>query len=150
MPMVNGRFYMNPALGAGMEEARSQTGGGDLREGSGEIEFGNAPGVGTGAGPQGANGPVHRVEIEAANGGFMARLLRHPAGVQTADGFAPRGGAMALRADGNGDDVPATRGGGAAVVTRQAGNGAPRGELHVFTHHQDLIDFLKRELTRQA
>jgi hypothetical protein len=163
MPMINGRFYMNPGLGTALERARAQATAAPMARG-GEIEIDHAaPDGNTAASEPGTTAPsgrdeeqfagpahpVHRVEIEAANGKFLAKLLRQhpgPAGAN-ADASAATGGS------GFGGDLGSGsmgHAGGAASVTRQAGLATPHEELHVFSHHQDLLNFLKQELERHV
>src|SRR5580704_4756640 len=101
MPMINGRFYMNPGLGAALERARGQAGEGFVApvaksseinldpSGANGSTTAGAPGA---ASPNGIEGgqftamgvPAHRMEIEAANGRFLARLHRQqPEAVRT-------------------------------------------------------------------
>lgn len=164
MPMINGRFYMNPGLGAALERARAQAGTGIAapKEPNSDLNVnaagGNAgttaslPGAAPTAGADarqftGVTHPVHRVEIEAANGKFLARLQRQKPGAAV--------GIPHTATDGDefgadlGGSSPA-RTGGAALVTRQEGDATPHAELHVFTHHQDLLNFLKQELERHV
>jgi hypothetical protein len=105
MPVIAGRYYMNPAHGAEIERAR---------QAEEDERMGGARGL-----PAQAGKAVHRVEIECADGGYVARLHRHPgqgAGRDEEGRFRP-------------GESPATR-----------------PSVHVFTNHNDLVDFLREEL----
>ncbi len=74
MPVIHGRYYMNPAMGAAVERARAAEGPADGEaQGNGEPER-DAHGQFV------APGAVHHVEIEVADGGYVARVQRHPHG----------------------------------------------------------------------
>ena len=99
MPVIAGRYYMNPAHGAEIERAR---------QAEEDERMGGARGK-----------AVHRVEIECADGGYVARLHRGPeqgAGRDEEGRFKP-------------GESPAVR-----------------PSVHVFTNHNDLVDFLREEL----
>ena len=82
MPVINGRFYMNPAMGSALERARfaEGQGGSDGNAGRGEDVARD------GQGRFAPAGPVHHVQIEAGDGGFVARVHRSPG---EADGGVP-------------------------------------------------------------
>jgi hypothetical protein len=86
MPLINGRFYMNPAAGTALERARIAEGQGSGEENSGQVADGPRDAQGRFA----AAGPVHHVEIEAGDGGFVARVHRSP--VEPANGSPSHGG----------------------------------------------------------
>lgn len=139
MPFINGRYYANPIMGEALEAAREaeaalaalenrarQNSGAPDGESSDESD--GASGSQNGA----ARGPIHRVEIEAAelvpahsgraSGGYVARVHRHqPVNSQT----------------------EASRSG-----TRTGGNSRGTAETHVFADHHDLLNFLRDELAR--
>ncbi len=149
MPMIRGRYYMNPAMGEALEEARARAEEGNAPRGSEDevADDGHAP---RGLHPHQrdeherdahgkfvAPGPVHRVEIESAEGGFIARLHRHPPhgrydGAHHPDGEAHRDGNEAH--DAHAMEMPSAR---------------PSPEVHVFTHHHDLVNFLRDELEKR-
>jgi hypothetical protein len=60
---------------------------------------------------------VHHIEIEVADGGYLARLHRHPQGSQSEPAPSPQDGGL-----------------------------PPRPSSHVFTDHHDLVEFLRSEL----
>ena len=110
MPMIHGRYYMNPAMGAAVERARAAeespedgADGESQRDAHGRFV---------------APGAVHHVEIEVADGGYLARLHRHPQSRQESENqSAPLHGGL-----------------------------PPRPSSHVFTDHHDLVEFLRSEL----
>lgn len=113
MPVIAGRYYMNPAHGAGIERAR-QAEAVRLPLTAPSMSRGEDERMGGGRGKA-----VHRVEIECADGGYVARLHRRPeqgAGRDEEGRFKP----------------------GESPATRPA--------VHVFTNHNDLVDFLRQEL----
>lgn len=113
MPLINGRFYMNPAAGTALERARIAEGQGNEEDNSGQAAGGPRDSQGRFAGA----GPVHHVEIDAGDGGFVARVHRSP--VEPANVAPSHGG------------VP------------------PRPTSHVFTDHNDLVEFLRNQLGSQ-
>lgn len=139
MPFINGRYYANPIMGEALEaareaeaalaalenRARQNTGAPD---GESSDESDGASGSQSGA----ASGPIHRVEIEAAelvpahsgraSGGYVARVHRHP----TADAI------------------------GTHASARNGGEAHGGAETHVFADHRDLVNFLRDELAKNA
>lgn len=108
MPIINGKFYMNPAAGAALERARTAE-----IEGASEKHDG-AERQRDSRGRFVPPGPVHRVEIEAADGGYVAHVHRQPPEAQQA---SPLPGGL-----------------------------PPHPTTHVFSNHQDLVQFLRDEL----
>jgi len=139
MPFVRGRYHINPTMGAALEAAREaeaallaleeqaraqRANGGDSNsDGDGESDASNEPTPEAGAG----TGPVHRVEIEAAE------VVPSHSG-RAARGFVARVHRSGTPGSGNGN---ATRG---AL--------SPPPETHVFSDHRDLVDFLGSELAK--
>jgi hypothetical protein len=142
MPMIRGRYYINPAMGAALERARSlneeNSPDGDHdgpHAGRGDAEYGSDRGE---PGRQGrgrsderdSRGSIHRIEIECAevgqNGagrsqrGYVAHLHRTPH--LGADHVSARPGQL------------------------PTGVFPSRATAHVFTDHNDLADFLREEL----
>lgn len=130
MPFINGRYHVNPIMGAALEAAREAEAAmlasqdhaqrnGDAADNadSTDADATNAPA---------ATAPVHRVEIEAseilpphsgrATSGFIARIHRSQ----------PQGSAGSFAAQ---------------MPTKP--------ETHVFSNHGDLIDFLHDELSKR-
>jgi hypothetical protein len=145
MPFINGRYYVNPIMGEALEAAREAEAAlaalenrgrqnSDARDGEPGNESGReSNGAATAPGADG-NGPIHRVEIEAAElvpshsgraaRGYVARVHRQPAAIATQNrtaGFVPR-----------------------------AAGGSGNRETHVFADHRDLVSFLRDELARDS
>jgi hypothetical protein len=141
MPMIHGRYYINPAMGAALERARSLNEE-NFPEGDGEgpratrrdteYDSDRAPRGRLARGhsdEHDSGGSIHRIEIECAqlghdgsgsHRGYVAHLHR-----------APHLGA---------DHVSARPG------QLPTGVFPPRPTAHVFTDHNDLADFLREEL----
>jgi hypothetical protein len=144
MPFIRGRYHINPIAGEALEAARAAEAAlseleeeahgvladsADSRDDTGgedDDEFGG--------GSQGDAGPIHRVEIEAAElvpshsgraqRGFVAHVHREAAG------------------------APGARGGVVSSSPRLPGEYpssayALRPQTHVFAGHRDLISFLR-------
>jgi hypothetical protein len=153
MPFIKGRYHVNPTMGEALEAAREaeaamralQRGG---RPGASDTSSDRAN-PGDDANPNDdpnaavdANGPIHRVEIEAAEvvpshsgraaRGFVARVHRAPA---QADDSSPAPRYAASRTDG----------------WRSASDSSmPPAETHVFSDHRDLVSFLRDELAKDC
>ena len=112
MPVINGRFYMNPAMGTALERARIADGQSEPGSNAGDAEDMPRDGQGRFS----VAGPVHHVQIEAGDGGFVARVQRSPSAA----------------ADGSSSQAAAP----------------PQPTSHVFTNHNDLVEFLRNELGR--
>jgi len=154
MPFIKGRYHINPIAGQALEAAREaeaallalehaaqQNRASDAD--SGADADGNAPfasRLDRDASRQNdaAPGPIHRVEIDAAETvpsnfghatrGFVARVHRAPAG--------PPAGAQSAAAD--------------ARAASSRLNHAPAPETHVFAGHRDLISFLRDEFAKDC
>jgi hypothetical protein len=157
MPIIRGRYYMNPTMGAAIENTRALGNASQLGDGpsdpftdedaseSSRQEAGDLPAT-----------AIHRVEIEisATRGGgryggrnsrgYVAHIHR-----ETIDA-APTGANSVRGAFG----VPSEAPGIAAHFGTQAAPGfVPRGvfalapETHVFTTPGDLVNFLRDTLT---
>ena len=136
MPMIRGRYHMNPAMGQALEEARARAEEGNAPRGSEEeIADGSEESrrrdarERDGRGRFVAPGPVHHVEIECAEGGYIARLHRH-----------------SPSADGDGREAIASHHAPGEAGDHGAAGMLSRPEVHVFGHHHDLVDFLREEL----
>ena len=135
MPFIRGRYHMNPIAGQALEAARDAEAAGlaDAAQQSQSDGQGNDDGYESGAQANADRGPIHRVEIEAAEmvpshsgraeRGFVARVHRQPAG----HAAAPAG---------YGEFPPSAN--------------ALRPETHVFSSHQDLVDFLHHEFAKDC
>ncbi len=166
MPMIGGRFYMNPAMGAAIENARAR--GDAMKLGAG-VQNGNSPGAnddasgwgGQGNGAQGSGedgsdsssrsgqpGAIQRVDIEVAETPGNARFASGSGGARSSRGYvahvhrqifeaAPAGASNIRTAFG----VPSATPG---IASR--GAYAPAPETHVFTTAGDLVNFLRDTL----
>jgi hypothetical protein len=139
MPFIRGRYHINPTMGEALEAAREaeaallaleqqaraqRANGSDLdSDGEGESDDGTESTPSAGAG----TGPVHHVEIEAAEV------------VPSHSGRAARGFVARVHRSG-------TTGNGNAGATRGALTPPP--ETHVFSDHRDLVNFLGAELAK--
>jgi hypothetical protein len=125
MPMIRGRYYMNPVMGQALEEARARETEGNAPRGSEDESVGQNANVRDARGRfqpaqnsrPAQDGPVHRMEIHCAEGGYAAHVYRHPPG-HVVDAGAPASGG--------------------------------RPAIHVFTNHHDLAQFVEDELDKNA
>jgi hypothetical protein len=133
MPMIRGRYYMNPVMGQALEEARAREAEGNAPRGSEEWAAGqNADGRDArgrfqpmqNSGPA-QDGPVHRMEIHCAEGGYAAHVFRHP-------------------------PEHAVDAGEPASAGRSFSSAPGRPAIHVFTNHHDLAQFVEDELGKHA
>ena len=179
MPYIRGRYYMNPVVGDALEAAREaeaalqalehaakvargDTGDEDAASagsssGSGDSSSSASSGANSSADPyaKSAPGPIHRVEIEAAElvpahsgrgqRGFVARIHRRANG-NAANANAPVQAAF----PGHSNSSPSIANGNAnASASPSARNSStkqnamrPAPETHVFSNHNDLTNFL--------
>jgi hypothetical protein len=139
MPFIQGRYYINRVLGEAQESAREAEAALAALEEPEQEEGGNE-----GASDQGpVSGPIHRLEIEAAEmvpshsgrgeRGYVARVHRKPAVPEAA---------------GQADDVFASHGGSLANAMATRAARAPHPETRVFNNHDDLLSFLRDELAK--
>ena len=135
MPFIRGRYHINPTMGEALEAAREaeaallaleqrareqRADGGDPdSDGDSESDDGTEAAPGT--------GPVHHVEIEAAEV------------VPSHSGRAARGFVARVHRSGT------TRNGSAGAA--RGGSTSPP-ETHVFSDHRDLVNFLGDELAK--
>ena len=155
MPFIRGRYHINAIAGEALEAAREAEAallamGHDAEQAGGEE---NEADDGTETAGDAEKGPIHRVEIEAAElvpshsgraqRGFVAHV--HREAVQPdqgarddfeASGVSPRARFASLRSP-------------RAGQTPTAGN-ASRPETHVFADHRDLVNFLRDEFAKQC
>ncbi len=165
MPYIRGRYYMNPVVGDALEAAREAEAAlqalehaakvargdtGDDDDASASSSGGNASGSsasGSGANSssdayaKSAPGPIHRVEIEAAElvpahsgraqRGFVARIHRR------ANGNAANASASEPVASANASPNSSTQQNAMRQSTMH-----PAPETHVFSNHNDLTNFL--------
>lgn len=154
MPFVRGRYYINPIAGAALEAAREAEDALSSAEQSGHgSKSASSVSGAEGRGSQSeAQGPIHRVEIEAtevvpshsgrAQRGFVARI--HRASVTS-------GASGKASADQNVIDSPGSYGAQSGGVGTQSGRvSAQTPETHVFADPQDLADFLQGEFEKDS
>jgi len=165
MPFIRGRYHINPIAGQALEAARAaeealaeleQDAHGVLADAadsqsgtSGEDDDGEFGGASQGAGA----GPIHRVEIEAAEmvpahsgrgqRGFVAHVHREAGGGATGSDALQRA------------EYPHLGGRAAALQVRNPGQYpssayAPRPETHVFADHRDLVSFLRDQFAKDC
>jgi hypothetical protein len=142
MPFIRGRYHMNPVVGHAMESAREAQAALQALEhaakiGRGEVDGDDSPATAADAG-KGASGPIHRVEIEAAE------LVPSHSG-RAQKGFVARVHRRAPMAPNSSASLPG-RG-----YPQSSGSVAPSGpETHVFTDHNDLMNFLSDEFKKDC
>jgi hypothetical protein len=178
MPYIRGRYYMNPVVGDALEAAReaeaalqalehaAKVARGDTGEeddagassSSGDAGGNNASGSGANSNAdayaKSAPGPIHRVEIEAAElvpahsgraqRGFVARIHRrangHAANAPAQDSLPGRSNSPSssiANGHANASAPPFARN---SSLSKGAMHLAP--ETHVFSNHNDLTNFL--------
>jgi hypothetical protein len=145
MPFIRGRYHINPIAGEALEAARAAEAAlseleqeadsaladsADPHSGDGDEDDDE---FGSGA-SRGHAGPIHRVEIEAAEL------------VPSHSGRAQRGFVARVHREGSG--APGAHAFGAPSSPRLPGEYpssayAPRPETHVFAGHRDLVSFLR-------
>jgi hypothetical protein len=159
MPFIRGRYHINPVLGEAMEAAREAEEALAVLERAAAQENGEGSGEFGGNKTQGkkaARGPVHRVEIEAAElvpshtgraaRGYVARVHRAYDG-ETDD--TPDGAASASRGSHRGDSS-GTLFDRRSLPTNGRASAGPPAETHVFADHRDLVSFLRDELAKDC
>jgi hypothetical protein len=155
MPFIRGRYHINAIAGEALEAAREAEAA-LIAQQHDAAQAGGAEGE-EDDDPETANGddkgPIHRVEIEAAElvpshsgraqRGFVAHVHREAIqadqgarGASAASNDSPRARFASLRSPQAGQ-VPT------------AGN-ASRPETHVFADHRDLVSFLRDEFAKHS
>ncbi len=133
MPFINGRYHVNPIMGAALEAAREAEASMLALQNHKQRDGGSADSTAAdsndddsaNASSSTASAPIHHVEIEAseivpshsgrATRGFIARIHR----------------SRPSSTNGSSSPAPATK-----------------PETHVFSNHGDLLDFLHNELSK--
>lgn len=152
MPFIRGRYHINAIAGEALEAAREAEAalraleqaaqdhekGQDSESanegGAGDDQFGAQDAAAQESAKNGgARGPIHRVEIEAAEL------------VPSHSGRAERG--IVARVHRGSGAAAANVSGNAGGSGRGAGAGA---ETHVFSSHGDMLNFLRDEFARDA
>ena len=185
MPYIRGRYYMNPVVGDALEAAReaeaalqalehaakvargdtgeeddagASSSSGDGSYASGGSASSSGANSNTDAYAKSAPGPIHRVEIEAAElvpshsgraqRGFVARIHRHANGnaanAPAQDSLPGRSNSPSssiANGNANASASPFARNSSMPDATRQVAM-HPAPETHVFSNHNDLTNFL--------
>ena len=142
MPFIRGRYHLNPVMGQALEAAREAEAAMQslehARKKGQESDDGENSAADTSEPARAAAGPIHRVEIEAAElvpshsgratKGFVARVHRHANPNSTQGDAQPAGGGMQSK--------------------RYAPKPAP--ETHIFADHHDLANFLSDEFGKDS
>jgi hypothetical protein len=145
MPFIRGRYYINPVMGEALEAAREAEAALQALEhiarqkaGDGDDESADSA--------QASKGPVHRVEIEAAEmvpahsgraqRGYAMRIHRVPQADSQADADSD--------SEGSASDYGSRVGGANGFPSR--GFAPSQSDTHIFSNHNDLLDFLRDEL----
>ncbi len=166
MPFINGRYHVNPAMGHALEAAREAEAAMLALQQQARKNYGdassNAP-EDHSADPEDpssedatdaqAGGPIHHIEIEAtelvpstsgrATRGFVARVHR---AAPSASAAIPGSGATRNPASSAAREIPLF----ARDDSSQMGQSAPPPETHVFSHHSDLVNFLREALAKDS
>jgi hypothetical protein len=151
MPFIRGRYHINPVMGEALEAAREAEAALLALENAARQNGGDADGDSTnstGAANNNAKGPVHRVEIEAAEmvpshsgraeRGYAMRVHRLP---------APDDDSSVDSACANGPD----NSGQPRFGARNAASAVPgQSDTHIFSNHNDMLAFLRDELTSDS
>jgi hypothetical protein len=170
MPFIRGRYHINAIAGEALEAAREAEAAllaleHDAEEAGGDA---GADDDDEGAVAESGKGPIHRVEIEAAElvpahsgraqRGFVAHVHREGATLSAGRSSGA----------GNEGDGPANSSNGRGVAAQQSqssgfgslrpprpgqlpvGGYAARPETHVFADHRDLVNFLRDEFAKEC
>jgi hypothetical protein len=132
MPFINGRYHVNPTMGAALEAAReaeaallalqnhTQRNGDDTSDTTADSSDDSAHASSP------STAPIHHLEIEATE------LVPSSSG-RAASGFIARIHRSQPQSSANSSSAPAP---------------ATKPETHVFSNHGDLLDFLRNELSK--
>lgn len=153
MPFIQGRYHINPVLGEALEAARqAEAALLDLEQEAqnGEDDDDANANANANAREGQAKGPIHRVEIEAAEvapahsgqatHGYVAQVHRQPPAGENSAQFSGLDGPRNAAA--NGANTLARK------AARTRGAAVSRPETHVFSDHRDLLGFLRDELAK--
>jgi hypothetical protein len=181
MPYIRGRYYMNPVVGDALEAAREaeaalqalehaakvargDTGeeddaGADSSGGSSDSSSSNSS---ADACAKSAPGPIHRVEIEAAElvpahsgrgqRGFVARIHRrangNAANAPVQNSFAGHSNSLSSSISNGNANASASPSARNSSTKQNAMHPAP--ETHVFSNHNDLTNFLHDQFAEEC
>jgi hypothetical protein len=154
MPFIRGRYHINAIAGEALEAAReAEAALLALEHDAAQTSDDENDDGETGSAQEGNKGPIHRVEIEAAElvpshsgraqRGFVAHVHR--------DATQPGQGARDDSTEAG--DSPRAR--FASLKSPRAGRVATAGnssrpETHVFADHRDLVSFLRDEFAKHC
>lgn len=169
MPFIRGRYHINAIAGEALEAAREAEAAllaleHDAEEAGGDAD---AEGDDEGGTAESEKGPIHRVEIEAAElvpahsgraqRGFVAHVHREgPTPSISQSAVASNNGGTSESGGGHGmaSQQGAASGFGSSRSQRPgqlpSGGYAARPETHVFADHRDLVNFLRDEFAKQC
>ena len=161
MPFIRGRYHINPIMGEALEAARdaeaallalkqnARRNGGAASGYDSNDQSGDDSGDETGDNARAiaAKGPVHRVEIEAAEmvpshsgraqRGYAMRLHRLP----------PQDSEAGSDFDDGSDSNANSYGSASRMPSRNATPaGASQSDTHIFANPDDMLDFLRAQL----
>ena len=157
MPFINGRYHVNPIMGAALEAAREAEAAMLALQNHKHPEDTASPDAADSTGADATNAaskaPIHHVEIEATQlEGLPGRpplaLTDEPGRSVPSYSRATRG--FIARIHRSAPQPPASAGSGASCAYNLAAAPAPatKPETHVFANHGDLLDFLRSELSK--
>jgi hypothetical protein len=145
MPFIRGRYHINPVMGEALEAAREAEAALQALEHIARQKAGDGD-DGSDDPAKEFKGPVHRVEIEAAEmvpansgraqRGYAMRIHRLPQVDSLADADSD--------SDGSSSDYGSQAGAGNGFPSR--GAASSQSDTHIFSNHNDLLDFLRDEL----
>jgi hypothetical protein len=145
MPFINGRYHVNPTMGAALEAAREAEAALLTLQDQAHRDSDSASDSTDTYAPDTSNAksPIHRVEIEASElEGLPGRRLVEPGrsvpsgSGRATSGFIARIHRSQPQSSANGSSSPSH-----APATKP--------ETHVFSNHADLLDFLHNELSKR-
>jgi hypothetical protein len=158
MPFIRGRYHINPIAGEALEAARAaeaalcelEQDANNASADSARVQSGadSSDDEESGVDSQDGAGPIHRVEIEAAEmvpthsgraqRGFVAHVHREVAGSPSlASGLNEALASVAPRGPRLPGEYPSSA-------------YAPRAETHVFADHRDLLGFLRDQFSKDC
>ncbi|MGC2068585.1 MAG: hypothetical protein WA641_20315 [Candidatus Acidiferrales bacterium] len=168
MPFIRGRYHINAIAGGALEAAREAEAALLALEHDAEEAGGDADIEGDDEAPGSGKGPIHRVEIEAAElvpahsvrtqRGFVAHVHREGPASSTSPSATASRYAGATSGSGSGRGMTSQQGaanGFGSLRSPQpgqlpSGGYAARPETHVFSDHRDLVNFLRDEFAKQC
>ena len=143
MPFIRGRYHINAVAGEALEAAREAEAALLALEHAAQTQQQNdddADFTGVRPAASAAKGPIHRVEIEAAE------MVPAHSG-RAAAGFVARVHRAAAPPAADDDAAPSPRPAGKDYLSRVVGS---KPETHVFADHRDLVNFLRDEFAKDC